>query len=460
MESTSTPDVLEIAAKAFQLGPFLFAVLFNLVITVWAHRIYREASTRSNPSASEKELNTYRLYFWLVVGFGIILVIVSIIWWFKAQPEVYIYKGVIQNLKPHERIVSGSLYFKTVVKKVPFEDDLQLRDEQFVAIQEKPFKENDEFEILYGKGQNVSERTSNEFRIKFIPNTEPSYRIEWDPIKKITKITQPNLPIESKEDTRSQRGLIMLGSAFAFSPDAFMPAQRNEIVLASQLKAQTIENAFEVLRQERSDVARKIAAIEQLGADSSVKEFLGQSPADMLVLLDLTRHTDRELAYEATKVAEEVGINVLLAAALRSSDTRKRETAKVILFRIERGRAEQIVEEVRRHKDVDSRELSRLLEEIKSGKKERILIPTASQQGDRYYVKAEWASDNEGIINCLTSLFNKALMATRTLDQEKQKMSGRSTRFVYWYSKSWALGIADEIEKCGGKATFVGLDPS
>jgi hypothetical protein len=34
-------------------------------------------------------------------------------------------------------------------------------------------------------------------------------------------------------------------------------------------------------------------------------------------------------------------------------------------------------------------------------------------------------------------------------------MRGKSQRFVYWYSKEWAMGIASRIKRCGATAEFV-----
>ena len=52
---------------AFQFGPFLFALLFSLIITRWAHKIYREANQRKAP---DEERETYRFYFIGTAIFG------------------------------------------------------------------------------------------------------------------------------------------------------------------------------------------------------------------------------------------------------------------------------------------------------------------------------------------------------------------------------------------------------
>src|SRR5439155_13043922 len=83
------------------------------------------------------------------------------------------------------------------------------------------------------------------------------------------------------------------------------------------------------------------------------------------------------------------------------------------------------------------------------------IAPTASPQGDRYYVKATWDPANASTVDCLASLFNKELITNRTLDQERSLMKNRKARLVYGYDKEWGVGIAGKIKACGGSAAYV-----
>jgi hypothetical protein len=91
---------------------------------------------------------------------------------------------------------------------------------------------------------------------------------------------------------------------------------------------------------------------------------------------------------------------------------------------------------------------------VRSGEKQQILAPVGSEGGDRYYVKANWDPKDQKTAGCLTELFNKELISSRTLLEEQQMMSGRSERLVYWYTKDWALSMAEKIKACGGNASF------
>ena len=66
-----------------------------------------------------------------------------------------------------------------------------------------------------------------------------------------------------------------------------------------------------------------------------------------------------------------------------------------------------------------------------------------------------WNANNATVFDCLTRLFNSELVSKRTLREESALMRGKTQRFVFWYTKDWAIHISEEIKKCGGKAEFV-----
>lgn len=152
--------ISQLTNLAFQFGPFLFALLFTLFVSRWGYKIYRKANIRDNPPASEKEISTYRLYFLGTAIFGLVLVIISIIWWFNYQSAIHIFKGKIVGLKEYEKITSSSLYFKPVLLTKLDENIPQIRDVHFIFIQSKPFSENQKFKIYYSKGQGKTENFS------------------------------------------------------------------------------------------------------------------------------------------------------------------------------------------------------------------------------------------------------------------------------------------------------------
>ncbi len=231
------------------------------------------------------------------------------------------------------------------------------------------------------------------------------------------------------------------------------------------------ECLIDLLQDERANVEQKIEALEAMGVDNtqSLARCL-QAPSRkepiFLTILDLSRHTNRRLASEAQEIANSTDFNNIVAEQLVSADEGINNPAfEALAYRIERSIAQEILQKARRRLEnvannekarIQSR-LDRLKEQIQSPEGTRILIPTESSQGDRYYVKAEWSPSNRKTVTCLTKLFNKALITQRTLKDEERLMNGKSNRHIYWYSKDWALWIADEIERCGGRASFIGL---
>jgi len=219
-----------------------------------------------------------------------------------------------------------------------------------------------------------------------------------------------------------------------------------------------------LLQEERTDVGQKIEALDKLNSleDSQLRyyiEALTNKEPMTITLLDLSRHTDKELAFKAKiLISDRFKIDDYLTQKLLS-DSKNREEAKDILFKIEKDRALKILNNI--PANMVNPWFNDLKAEIELGEKSKVLIPTGSSKGDRYYVHAKWDPRNSEVVECLTRLFHTELIHNRTYEEEVKLMKGkdgrRSKRWVYWYSKDWALYIAQKIENCGGKAYFVGF---
>ena len=173
----------------------------------------------------------------------------------------------------------------------------------------------------------------------------------------------------------------------------------------------------------------------------------------IITLLDLSRHSDPELSDKAREIINNrFNIDNYLSEQLQSENINTRNIAESILYRMEQNRTRRIIGDttIYRHQGW----ILHLKDVVDSGEKTRVLKPTGSLQGDRYYVKAKWNFDDKDVVNCLTDLFHSALIHNRTLDEEKKIMKNRSERYVYWYSKQWALRMAQKIKDCGAEATF------
>jgi hypothetical protein len=146
-------------------------------------------------------------------------------------------------------------------------------------------------------------------------------------------------------------------------------------------------------------------------------------------------------------------MNSYAIQGLMSDESDYRENTVKVLYRIELQRAQSIMKAL--PDEFNEPWIKNIKKDMKSGLKSKVLVPTGSAQGDRYYVQATWGKGQKDVIDCLTKLFNSSLISNRTLKEEELLMKKRSKRWVYWYSKDWSLDMYDQINKCGGKASFV-----
>ncbi len=421
---------------AYKHGPFFFAILYAYVMTRWAYGIYDKAT-------DEQKRKVFRQYFWVVVVVGIVLVGVSTLWWVFSPQRPYVFKGEIRGLRDYEQIASTKLYLKHQLYPKVSEGAPQIRDAHFLIIQPDPFTDDDDFGFLFSKG---GEQSQVLLSIKYVPDENPIYEIEFDPDLKANVIKR----VGSSDSTSMLfREVYARGHEVAAAPA--VPHFYFQTLISGR-------QVIEALQDERTGVGTKIAALHELTKmeDADLREMLtlpSEKEPVLLSILDLTRHSDQELAYMAQVVLDRFDISSYLKEALVSGPADKMQEAIDILYRIEPTQAVEIIEGV--PTEAWSAELEQLKESIGNGDQSRVLTPTASNQGDRYYVEAEWDPADEETVQCLTNLFNSDLISNRTLEQEAQMMQGRSQRFVYWYSKAWALDVADRIEACGGNASFV-----
>lgn len=428
--NVDTKQVEIFTALAYQYGPFFFAILFNIAITLWSYRMYHGA-------ARPDEVKTYRAYFLATVSFGMVLVCLSIYWWW-SHPPYYIYKGVIKELEDYQKLTSTDLYFKRELVPRADKNLVQICNDYFLIVREKPFSETEEFDIYFSRGGDYQERLSLKYQIG-----EPKFRIEFD------QQTGKNTLKRTSSGPSSNVHLLNM----AYAQMAPIPARVRVTAPASNpVVDMALVNA---LQDERTPVGNKIASVDRLGSlpDHTLKscfETITQKELMILTLLDLARHTDKELSYKSSTLVEKrYNLQSFFSQKLLSSNSADRDVAVKILFRIQPDSALRYIPAS------GPSWLNGLRNEVRSGKRSRVLIPTGSSGGDRYYVRATWDPRNQQAVNCLTQLFNRNLMSQRSPGDETSLMKGRSDRLIYWYSKEWALNIASDIERCGASAAFV-----
>ncbi len=430
---------------AFQFGPFMFALLFTLYISRWGYRKYNEVNVRTSPPASDKEKNTMWIYFLASTVLGFILVIVSIYWWFQSQKATYVFTGKISDLSEVEEVVSNELYFKQELLSRLEENLPQKRNELFVFIQNRPFETNQSFRVRYFKQGSKNEESMS---INYSPEPEVEYYVDYDttaqrsvlkPVNQPSAFLMPGMTVYAQDFTQN----LSSGSK-------------------SILKVDFKDEQIARLQNEGTAVGTKIDILDGLDRLSKEEltpyiETITEKESMITTLLDLSRHTDKELSFKAQKIVDKTSptISSFLAENLVKSGS-SREQATSILFRMEQERAQQILSSIPRAST--GAWYPQLSQNISDSSNLKILFPTGSSKGDRYYVKALWDPGNSESVECLTKLFHSSLSHNRSYEEELALMQGkdkdRKTRWVYWYSKSWALSIADGIKKCGAEASF------
>jgi len=437
-------NIQQLADAAFKYGPFFFSILFVIFLTRWAYKKY-DAAVAHVPTLDQRDKDINRTMFLTTFFFGIVLVVVSIVWWWWFKPGVYFFRVEIRNLQPEDELAADLYYLRREVRAVMSPEEDLLRNEHFVILQTHPFKTGQQFELDYAKNH----QRRMQLWISYDPSDEePIYEISYDQSTQLTTIKRVSQP---KPSTIGMIPVWLERVVFAAEPQVTRRAQEH-----AQTTPDEDARLTNILRDPRSDVASKLDAVDKLTSENPVQlrqQLLEENGEPLaLTIFDLTQHSDAELAAKATLLAKRLDIDGCLVDALSSDNATKRERAGRILLRISRSHAEAILRRANVSRNAELRSVSK---DVVSGAKTRIVKPTASAQGDRYYVKASWNPSDQTVGACLTQLFNRTLQTSRTLDDERAIMKGKSQRFVYWYSKDWALSVSDDITKCGGKADMV-----
>jgi hypothetical protein len=122
---------IDLASAALRYGPFLFAILFVLVVPPYAHAIWRRSFTATKDPAELNELLTEgRLYFRYSWLFGVFLVLCSILWWGYTQDidrSMHAYTGTIIGLQTEDQLSSAAADDNDYLVPTPVGSQVQYR---------------------------------------------------------------------------------------------------------------------------------------------------------------------------------------------------------------------------------------------------------------------------------------------------------------------------------------------
>jgi hypothetical protein len=428
VQPTSLRDLTDLV---YEYGPFAFSILFLYSISRWAYKRYDEAS-KEDPPNSAKQSSTKLVYLMSFVA-GLALVAVSVAWWFVHHP-LYVVRGEIRGLDHNTRVSSTQLYFLDRPHVALRDDDLPVHDEQFVALSEHPFDRMQRFSVDFSKNQ----ATHDQLVIECGPDDggnvfTPGLKDGRNTLDRMSYASSPFDWIEPKVVYAQQ------------SMPAQLPPYRLKPSSPVQPKDPPVDpSAVVTLQDPISSVGAKILALRKLqGTDPQTMatyfRFNGRGEPFAATILDLTRHSDPELAYDARALAESSVFEDYLQQILGSKDPGTRQVAQSVLTHMDPEQAARLTKD------------SGITTKIEN----RALVPTNFPDGDRYFLEIHWVSNDKKQVDCLADFFASSLDEATSEAKEKAVMRNSSQRLIYSAYPEWVVPAAGRLEKCGAKVSFV-----
>jgi hypothetical protein len=437
--SPENPDYSAWVSLAFQYGPFFFTLLYLYGVTRWAHQQFVSAST-ARP-IDPKRVATTRWVFAASFVVGVGLTVASVYWWWRYRPQEFVFHGEIRGLRSYEYVNSPKMYRKSEPRPKLGNDPENYRDEHFVILQSSPFKNGQQFELDFWKD---GAQAMDQFYLTY-GGDQPVYTVTFD--EKQGRNTLNSVPEVKRDGALNQLFAEPTVYAQTGATAQVQVDQGRRRISTTGQPAAAQSSATLILQDSHSTVGAKLGVIRDLLKQSSNVNLLDGLPGEPLIitLLDLSRHSDPELAYYASQLLNQTGATQKVVGLLRSSNSEQQRVGMSALLHMDERSSAEVLGSVPSTKAAFEAHPPTWLR----------LIPTASSQGDQYYVRASWDPKNATVVNCLTDLFNKELISNRPIEQEKKLMQEKNTRLVYWYDKQWSMYISDRITRCGGSASYV-----
>lgn len=442
----------DFASLALRFGPFFFSLFFAIFFIPWAQKKYRIITEQVDPPPSERQRKIYAWYFIASGIFCVALIIICVIWWIFLQGSPKIISGVIEDVDDYVEISSPALYFRVVryentisknyhfvytYKSEALPDSFRLNITKMGSVEESP---------SYIKCREISKNQKFQYK----------YNGEHDKHK-----------VEALAENKNSIPLSFLNSAYAMYLEApySKKLSKSHMLRSGNLKQEYIQELpcklkiIARLQNERTPVGEKIMIIDTLLSiednDSIIAclRYVSSKEPFLITLMDLSRHSDSELAYKVSRLIEPYPVEEILYEIISHENEKIKQDE--ILSRLPAQTVQEILE-LHHENGEGNLQLNYEADYQAEYLRQKLLYPTGSRKGDRYYVKASWNANDQSAFDCLSQLFKRELISDRTLEEEKAIMRKMGTeRYVYWYSKEWAMRIAEEIEACGGNAEFV-----
>lgn len=398
-----------------------------------------------------------------------LLALISTAWFFYAHSEPSMYSGEIRELQQADTLVP--IDDNGFTKKIRIGDISPITKARFLFWKRGKFSSKDNFELLLIKDANSDNPILHDLTLPYVDKPNPVFRIKFGQefcpkhgriqtycldLAKGAKVDQTENALPNPWIGRS-----VYASTKKKDPKPSVGAEPGRLAIPQlrKIESTSLDKLIDIIQDERILTTQKIHALQVLEKNFNVRD-VANAPSKKepvaLTLLDLSRHSDPELSYFSRSVLKKVnkivGIDKVLASSIKKLGQQSTFQAASLLRRLDRSTGYKVAEALS-----TTREGNTILQywEEMGRKNDRVLVPTGSAQGDRYYVQALWSSKQQNTHECLTRLYNQRLISDRTIEQEHALMKKRTNRVVYWYDKRWSINIADDIERCGAKAKFL-----
>jgi len=474
--------ISQLTHLAYQFGPFAFCLIFLFYLAKWGHKIWSDAVARAPATGSAEKIVNGAVFIAMVVA-GLALTGLSVQWWWNHRP-IYWYESQISSLSETEVIEGDRIFVRNnYLRTSPGAP--QYRDAHLLIFQNRPFVEGQKLSFKYTKDNTVAHQLDLE--VKLDEKTE--YAMEFAASKwKLKRLGATAALIDASATRGSRLAFDLMPSAYAQSaaggasrsiepskPPLGIFRLSDEVRAYHTLEnlkfkpaalVTSLEQVVEVLQSPHAQVSAKASALTELSKASVsergdlfnieiAKPTKLVEPA-FVTLSDLTRHTDQEIAAKARDILVRTPLPVRhFADLLSSKDAAQRGLAVKEYLRLEPQYADLLSKELIVHKvDVT------LLGQVSiSGSQWRLLVPTATTGGDKFFMKASWDSKQKGAANCLPDSVVRDLGIATSAKSEMQEGQARTTRIFGDADKAKILSIAAAVQNCGGNPEFVGFYP-
>ena len=231
-------------------------------------------------------------------------------------------------------------------------------------------------------------------------------------------------------------------------------AQAKDAEMAEEKPCGSIaEESINKLQDESTLAGDKLPLMQSLadlskGEAQKCLQVVTEKEMIALTVIELARHSDKALAEKAKAVEANFDIKSYVDASFADPAGQIPNDIITLLLRIEPERVGTILSGL-------SPEKKQAIEEKLSRYIPTILIPTGSEEGDRYYVKISLDKENSEQVDCLAKVLHEELDDKRSIEEQKRLIETRGQRVVYSMNKGWAIHIFDRALRCEAMPSFV-----